>query len=610
MCPRSVHWNRGLIRRAAESSAGESSDLGPMKESCPIALESVSFSYEGNERPVMRDLSLRFRKGEVTAILGRTGAGKTTMIYTLGGVIPNYIKGDFRGDVTIDGLNTRDNALYEIAQHAGLVMDDPEAHIVSFTVWEDVAFGPCNLGLPEDDIRQRIEFSLKATRLDGMRERNPYNLSGGEKQSLTIAGLLAMRPSILVLDEPTSMLDPLGRERVREILKALNEKYNITIVLSDYDCERIVGLAQRLIVLDEGQVVLDGPCRAVMQNIEALEKAGVHAPDVTRVAADLKRRGLWTDDLPLDVQEALDGMGKLMSKRLPRLHPITIEPTERANGRQPLVHVERLSHVYPGGVEALANISLDIYPGEYVALIGQNGSGKTTLAKHMSALLRPSNRDARIIVGGLDLRRSSQSKVARKVGYVFQIPEHQIFCATVREEIGFGLRNLGMSDDQAGPIVERFIDKIELRGHEDDLLFSLNRGKKFRVVLASVLAMDPELVIVDEPTTGQDWNDSVHVCEILNDLRNQGKTIIMITHEMSLVASFSTRVLAMYQGRVLLDGPPKEVFSRPEALKKTWVQPPQTARLSQSLGKYGLPPDMLTSEELSRYIATSLRGAN
>lgn len=575
-----------------------------MPEPYSVVLEGVTFSYEGSDNPVLKEVDLKIKRGEMTAILGRTGAGKSTLIYSLGGIIPNYIKGNFAGDIIVEGLNTKDHGLYEIAQHVGVVMDDPEAHIVSFTVWEDTAFGPCNLGLPAEEIYNRIDFALKATRLDDMRTRNPYNLSGGEKQGLAIAGVLSMRPSILALDEPTSMLDPLGRERVRTVLKDLKERYGMTFIISDYDANRIIGVADRLVILDKGEVALDGRCRDILQDVETLEKVGVHLPEVTKLAAQLRTDGFWDGELPTTIEEA----ASMMKKRLRRTSgPGLAEVGAHTGSGEIMVKIRNLHHVFSGDVHALRGVDLDIHSGEYVALIGQNGSGKTTLAKHIGGLLKPTNKDAEISVAGLDLRNARMQDIASRVGYIFQIPEHQMFCATVGEELRFGLKNLGISEEEADRRAKDVATKLELTGLEDELLPSLNRGRRFRVVLGSVIAMNPEVVVVDEPTTGQDWKDSVYVCRFLEELRAGGKTIIVITHEMDLVASFATRVIALHQGSVLLDGTPKEIFSKTEELKKTWVQPPDIFRLSMSLANYGVPPNVLTADEMRGKIA-KLRG--
>ncbi|MEM4461639.1 MAG: energy-coupling factor transporter ATPase, partial [Candidatus Bathyarchaeia archaeon] len=573
----------------------------------PVILEDVSFTYEGSDKPALKDIDLRIRRGEVTAILGRTGSGKTTLIYVMGGVIPNYVKGRLRGCILVEGLDTREHPLYELAMHIGVVMDDPEAHIVSFTVWEDVAFGPSNLGLPKDEVMKRIEFALDATRLGALRYRNPYNLSGGEKQSLAIAGVLSMMPNIIALDEPTSMLDPLGSMRVLSILKDLNKRYGITIILSSFDAEEVVELADRIIVLDKGEVVMDGDTRDILQEADILEKIGIRIPDVSKLTMKLKMDNLWSGDIAIDIDEAFKHIVDILRDR--RENPSRPNPyKEIEKPREPIVKVRRLSHTYPGGVKALQDINLDIYNGEFVALIGQNGSGKTTLAKYLCGLLKPRDRYTEIIVDGLDLRNARMKDIVKKIGYVFQIPEQQLFFTTVKEEIGFGLRNLGLPEDYIEDRVEEIMRILELEAYRDNVTSSLDRGRKFRVVLGSVIAMDPKIIVVDEPTTGQDWIESTYICRLLDDLRRRGKTIIMITHEMELVARFATRVIVMREGRVILDGTPRYVFSKPEILRSTWVQPPQITRLSQMLSEYGIPGDTLSIEEMYSYIVHMLRG--
>ena len=577
-----------------------------MAEEYPVILEDVTFTYEGSKEPTIKNVNLKIKRGEIVAILGRTGAGKSTTIYTIGGIIPNYIHGDLSGDVIIEGLNTREHSLYEIAQHVGVIMDDPEAHIVSSTVWEDVAFGPCNLGLPREEVYERMNFALEATRLTELSGRNPYNLSGGEKQSLAIAGVLSMRPKILALDEPTSMLDPLGKARVYNVLKDLNRKHGITVIFSEHDTERIVGLADRAVVMHEGELILDGSLSEVLQETETLKKAGVRLPEVTRLMALLGEGRVWKGSIPTTLEEAYSCLAKVIRRERTLFKPL--QPKEKKLikpvASKPVIKVRKLRHVYPNGVEALKDINLDVYPGEYVALIGQNGSGKTTLARHLAGLLKPTNKEAEIFVAGLDIRKAKMREIVRKVGYVFQIPEHQIFHSVTREELKFGLKNLGFQESEMERRVDRVLKMLELEEVKDEWPLSLDRGERFRIALGSILAMEPEVIIVDEPTTGQDWEDSLYVCEILKKLNEEGKTIVIITHEMDLVAAFATRVIVLCNGRVLLDGTPREVFSKPEMLRETWVQPPQVVRLSRKLGL----PAMLTANEMYDYLIKELRG--
>ena len=553
-------------------------------------LENVTFTYEGSRDPAVRNVSLKVRRGEVVALLGGTGAGKSTLIQVIGGIIPNYVKGRLDGRVLVEGLDTKLHSLYELAQHVGVVLDDPEAHIVSFTVEEDVAFGPCNLGLPREEILERVEFALEATRLGDLRDRNPYNLSGGEKQSLAIAGVLAMRPSVLALDEPTSMLDPLGRERVRGILRELNRRYGITIVFSSYDFEEVVDLADRVVVLREGEIVLEGRPREVLQNVELLEKCRVKLPEVTRLAVALRRMSVWRDPLPATVEEA-----KSILTGLLRNYVLREAGRLEARHGKPVITVRKLTHVYPDGVVALRDVNLEIYGGEYVALIGQNGSGKSTLARILAGLLKPSSREAEVRVAGLDVAKARMKEIVRRIGYVFQIPEHQIFHSVVREELEFGLRNLGIPEEEIKRRVGELLKVLELEEYEDEWPLALDRGKRLRVALGSILALDPEVIIVDEPTTGQDWRDSLYVCELLRKLNEKGKTILIITHEMDLVAKFATRVIVMHEGRILMDGDPRRVFSKPEILRRTWVKPPQIAELCRALS--GVETPLMTVEE-------------
>ena len=568
-----------------------------MPEEYPIILENVSFYYKDSRKPALKNIDLKVRRGETVVLVGRTGAGKTTMIYSIGGIIPNYIKGRLKGDVIIDGMNTKEYSLYELAQHVGVVMEDPEAHIVAFTVEDDVAFGPCNLGLLREEIYKRIEFALEATRLTNLRKNNPYNLSGGEKQSLAIAGILAMRPDILALDEPTSMLDPLGRERIYNVLRSLKEKYGITMIFSSHDTERIVSLADRIIVLYKGEIILEGHPSKVFQEVDVLEKVGVPVPSATKLAYLLRKDGIWNNLLPLTLEEIYNFLMKYINMK--RYFTKHLEKQVKPKSIKPIIKIRNLIHMYPNKIMALRGINLDIYEGEFVALVGQNGSGKTTLARHIAGLLKPSNKDAEIVVDGLNIIKARMRDIIKKVGYVFQIPEHQIFHSTTREELEFGLRNLGFPENEIKKRVDEVASLLGLKGYENEWPLSLDRGKRFRIVLGSILAIRPKIIIVDEPTTGQDWNDSKYICEILRKINAEGHTIIMITHEMDLVASYATRVIALYKGQVLLDGNPRNVFTKLDILRKTWIQPPQITRLGLRLK---LPSCFLTIDEFYDYL--------
>ena len=568
-----------------------------------VVLENVTFTYEGSNSPAIHDINLRVKYGEIVAVMGKTGAGKSTLIYTIGGIIPKYIRGRLTGTIIVDGLDTREHELYELALHVGVIMDDPEVHITSFTVEEDVALGPCNLGLPREEIYKRVEFALEATRLSKLRTRNPYNLSGGEKQSLAIAGVLSMRPKILALDEPTSMLDPLGRARVYSVLKDLNKRYGLTIIFSCHDMENIIGLVDRIVIMDRGSIALDGPPGYVLQRVDILEECGVRIPEVTKLALFLKKDGLWRTELPISTEDAYYIVQEIISSRgFSREYKKSLKGHTRK--QTPVIKVRRLTHMYPNGVIALRGIDLDIYQGEYVALIGQNGSGKTTLARCIAGLLRPSSREAEILVAGVNITKAKRTDIVKRIGYVFQIPEHQIFHSTVREELEFGPRNLNLPQEEVKERVDRVLKTLELEKYQDEWPLSLDRGKRFRVALGSVLTIDPEIIIVDEPTTGQDWNESLYICNLLKKLNEKGRTIMIITHEMDLVARFASRVVVMYKGSIILDGPPKYVFSRPEILKKTWVKPPEIIRLIRRIEEeIGISMDITTVEDLYKYIA-------
>ncbi|RLF04859.1 MAG: ABC transporter ATP-binding protein [Thermoprotei archaeon] len=576
-----------------------------------IVLNDIWFRYQGSQTCALRGVNLRIKEGELVAILGRTGSGKSTLLRVISGAIPHFYNGVLKGDVLICGMCTKNVKLSELARYVGFVSEDPEVHIVSFTVEEDVAFGPLNLGLPKDEILKRVKFALEATRLKGFEARNPYTLSGGEKQSLAIAGVLALLPKILVLDEPTSMLDPSGRARVFLVIEELNKKHGITVVMATQATEYVFKKFPRVIIMDQGRILFDGSPRELVKKPSLIKAAGLRIPQVAELAYYLERDGLWKGDIPLTLDEAVRGLVEVLrsikySKELPSkfLHG---KRSPRRGRREIAVEVENLYYTYPGGIEALKGISLKIGRGEMVAVIGGNGSGKTTLARCIAGLLRPANPTSRIIVHGMDIRRLKMSEIVKLVGYVFQNPERQLHAFTVYEEVAFGLRNLGLSSVEIEKRVSKVLKILGLEPYRDEWPLGLDRGKQLRTALASIIAIRPKVIIVDEPTTGQDWTESQYIMRVLRELNSQGITVLFITHEMELVAKYADRVIVLHSGRILIDGTPREVFQRQEVLAKTGLEPPQITKLSINLARYGIPKGILTVDEMRKCLSEVLR---
>lgn len=573
-----------------------------------MLLEGVTFSYPGAHR-ALESVDLRIEHGEFVALMGANGAGKTTLCLLLNGVVPNVIGGTLEGSITIDGLSTVDHPVYELAERVGVVLQDPDAQILATTVTAEVAFAAENLGVPRPEMIDRIARALDVVRLTGYEIRAPEELSGGQKQRLAIAAGLVMDPPIFVLDEPTAQLDPIGNVEVFDVLERLNRESGSTIVIATHNSEDAARRAHRVVILDRGRIVADGPPWEVFTNVELLDRVGISIPEVVRIQVDVAA-GLDDGPLALDVAGTVGRLaaglarGRLkVQSRSALSAPTPSAPTPRAaafgSGRtdRPLLDVSGLCFTYRGATEpALDGIDLRVGRGEFLALIGQNGSGKSTLVKCLAGLLRPTTGEIRID-GELVTPKLART-LPRRLGVVLQNPDTQLFRMSVFEEVQFGLRNIGVPAEEQEQRIEAALDVAGLRESASVYPFKLSFGDRRKVAVAAIVAMGPEILIFDEPTTGQDYAGRYRLCEIAQQLNERGTTVIMITHDMDLVARFAARSVVLGLGRVLLDAPTREVFGQPELLRRTYLQPPQAALVSQALTAFGVRADCVSVAEL------------
>jgi len=551
----------------------ERRDLLPL-----LSVRDVSFTYREALAPALRGVSFDLSPGELLVVMGASGAGKSTLCRCLNGLIPHFLRGAMTGEVVAVGRDTRRTRVAECAQQVGLVFQDFEAQLFSTNVELEVAFGAESVGLPRQQIAERVWKLLELVGLTHLAARRPASLSGGEKQRLAIAAALAADPPVLVLDEATSDLDPAGKAAVFDLARQLAGDASRGVVFAHHDAEEAVG-ASRVLVLSQGQAVaLDTPARVLSQP-ELLEANGVAPLAVTLVFA-----ALGLDERPLDEESAAE---RVLSRGLRigegRIAAWAERDRARAAGYgETVIEVRGLGHAYGGGAAVISEVDLRIQRGEFVAIIGQNGSGKTTLVKHFNGLLRPTSGE--VLVGGDPTRGQSLRSLAAKVGYVFQNPDNQIFAPTVLEEVAFGPRNFGLDDTEARARVAESLAAVGLTGREEEDPFSLTKGERQRVAVASVLAGRPEVLIFDEPTTGLDDRESRAMMALIEELNRRGHTVIVVTHAMWLAAEYARRVVVMQEGRVVLDAPTRAAFSQIEVLRRAAIIPPQAVRLSQLLG--------------------------
>jgi len=576
-----------------------------------VLLEDVTFTYQGGEKPAVRNINLRIEKGETVMISGPAGAGKTTLCCMLNGLVPHFFGGKLEGKVLVNGLNTKKYNPGYLSHIVGLMFQEPETQLVCPTVMDELAFGPENYGIPPNEIRHRVEESLKATRLEKYRETNPHSLSGGEQQACALGATMTMHPEIFVLDEPTSNIDPIGSTLVLSLLIELSKREKSTMIIVEHKMEELLPFVDRLILMNEGEIVLEGRPRDLLEDVRFMKKIGTKPPQITLLASRLKER-YKEITLPLTLEEGFEVFSKLLEGR--KESPLAEGgegegATETAGPRtgEKIIETKDLWHIYPGGTAALQGVNLSILKGEFVAIIGQNGSGKTTLVKHFDGLLKPTR--GKVYIFGVDTETAKISDLSKKVGYCFQNPDFQLCRNTVKEELEFGPRNMGEFEEEISRRMKEVAAAIGFEDILDRKPFSLSKGERQKLAVGSILAMRPDVLIVDEPTTGQDYGMAKEMMEFYRRLNEEeGKTIIVITHDMNLAAEYARRVIVLKDGQILLDGETKSVFSKTEELETTFLKPPQITRLGQLLNKYGIPEDILTVDEMFERITELLEG--
>ena len=569
-----------------------------MGTSPAVRIENLTWTYEGAEKPALKGINLTIQPGEVVLIAGPNGSGRTTLCRLLNGLIPHFFDGKMTGDVFINGINTREATIGHLSQISGLVFDDPLSQLVSPTVFDEIAFGPENLGVPPDEIRKRITESLEFVRLVGYEERAPYTLSGGEQQSLCIASIIAMRPQIYVLDEPTSNLDPIGTEQVFRVIARLAQEEKKTLIIVSHNTEELVTLVSRIIVINDGQVALDGDPRSVFAKAEYLLKTRIAIPQVTELFEKLKHLPKFrVSTLPITLDEAYAKLRELGFENSAETTP-RAEDYEDAKSDELLVEADHVGFSYAESqAKALDDVNLKVRKGDFLAVIGQNGSGKTTLVKNIVALLKPTEGVLR--VGGLDVRKVKTWQLADKVGIVFQNPDIQLFSESVVKELAFGPKAMGFTPERANERMSYVAERFGLKDLMNESPGEVDKGTRQKIAIAAVVVLDPQTLIIDEPTTGQDPDSARQIMDIASQMNKEGKTIIMITHSMPLVAEYAKKVMVLSDGHVLFQGLVKNVYRETELLKKASLKPPQIIQLALLLK---IPQRILSIDDMYSYL--------
>ena len=544
-----------------------------------VSIEGLGYRYGGQQKPALEGIDLEVAEGEFVVIMGPSGAGKSTLCVSVNGLIPHFFEGEMEGEVRVGGRSTREGKVGELAQVVGLVFQDFEAQLFSTNVALEAAFGPENFGVERGEMVERVERVLRQVRLEGFEKRTPATLSGGEKQRLAIATVLAAQPRILCLDEPTTDLDPAGKLGLFEIAEDLKDRDDVTLIVVENETEQTLE-ADRIVVLRDGEIVADRPAREVLRDVVLLEESSVMPPQVARFFHEM---GLWQGQLPLTSHEGIAEFRRRGWRVNPDRHLRLVEAdAKRKEGYgEPIIEIEGLTHRYPNGVIALEGLDLTVRRGEFLAVLGHNGSGKTTLAQLLGGLLKPTGGTIRV---GDDETKEQGDPPGETVGYVFQNPDYQIFSDTVADEVAFGPKVKNLDEQEVEERVREALAAVGLEGRGGEDPFGLTRGERQRVAVASVLAVRPEVLILDEPTTGLDYAGQRAVMDLLKSLNEAGSTIVVVTQTMWVVAEYAHRAVVVRDGEISLQGTVREVFAEVDGLNDAALRPPHIVSLGNALG--------------------------
>jgi len=548
-----------------------------------IKTDKLEFKYNAEHiKNVLNGIDINIKSGEFVAVLGHNGSGKSTLAKHF-----NAILLPSGGSVYIKNMNTKDESLlYEIRQTVGMVFQNPDNQIVATIVEEDVAFAPENLGVPSAEIRKRVDFALETVGMSDYKRHSPHLLSGGQKQRIAIAGVLAMQPNCIVLDEPTAMLDPIGRREVIATLKRLNKQEGMTIVLITHNMDEAIA-ADRVIVMNKGNIALNDTPRKVFSDVPLIKSLGLDVPQVSELMFELRQEGI---DVPTDIltiSEAYDVLEPLISHSIsqPKKAP------EKPKNNDIVINVQNISYIYsqnsPYEKKALDDVSIKVNRGEIIGIIGHTGSGKSTLVQHFNGLLKPTYGSIHINDVDITAKKVDLKPIRTKIGLVFQYPEHQLFEETVRLDIAFSPKNMGLSQDE---INSRVIQSAKAVGIDDEILdespFEISGGQKRRVAIAGVLAMSPDVLVLDEPTAGLDPHGRDEILKQIRKMHDElGLTVILVSHGMEDIANTVERLYVMNKGKIAMQGTPLEVYSQYKELEKIGLTAPPVTILMDRLCK-------------------------
>lgn len=605
-----------------------------MSEEFIIECKNVKFSYSESSAPALNGVSFSVKRGEFVSVIGHNGSGKSTLARLINGLL----EAD-EGKITVFGMDVAEgkNAI-EIRKRVGIVFQNPDNQMVASIVEDDVAFGPENIGIEREEIGRRIDWALNAVGMEKYRTATPSRLSGGQKQRIAVAGVLAIRPDVLILDESTAMLDPKGRREVINVVKRLNEEEGMTIILITHFMEEAL-LADRTVVMNKGEIVLSGSPEAIFENGEELETFNLSLPRISVISDTLRAGGMQINNVLHPEELSAEILKNFENKGIYKGQSLKCEPVFVGSSGEWNIEIKDLSYTYskksPFASKALNGINLLIEEGEFFGVIGHTGSGKSTLVQHLNALIKLPTAEKKfrkkrtkkgcpppvypaISVGQFDLssKKCDFKSLRASVGMVFQYPEYQLFAESVFADVAFGLKNFNkkLSAEEVESAVKSSLEIVGLNYEEvkDKSPFDLSGGQKRRVAIAGVIVTKPSVLILDEPAAGLDPKGKNEIMELLHKLHREWcKTVIIVSHDMDEVADNCTKACVISEGKVFACGTPAQIFSRADELEALGLDIPLTAKIERGLAEKGIIiKSNLTAEDFAVKVCEVYAGGN
>lgn len=582
-----------------------------------VRVQNLSFSYPEAPEPMLKEISFSLYRGEMVVLSGPSGCGKSTLCRHLNGIIPHLSSGEILGgEVLVDGMNVARTPVHALATRVGMVHQNPESQIVCLEVKDELAFGPENIGLTHEEIVERVTNVIDWVQLHNVADSLTFACSGGQKQRVALGSSLALLPDLLVLDEPTTDLDPVGAQEVVETIAGLRDRLGLTFLIVEHDLSELLEVADRMIVMDGGRIVFDAnPEALIHDHYEALLDIGLRIPEhivVSRRLNELDPASAFS----IRRQEGIDAFRRWAR----RLRGPVVLPEEGVLAQQEglagqqiteaAIAMKGVTFSYDGGSNVVEDVDLEIPSGQFVAVVGANGSGKSTLARLILGLLQP--QEGTISVLGADTNRTSLEAITARAGYLFQNPDAQLFNTSVEAEVAFGMRVRGVEKREIEERVTDVLNLLGLQQYREQHPFSLSRGERQRLALATVLVTDPDLIILDEPTTGQDRRMLENLIDLMRQwIARKQATVLMIAHDMNLVCQHADRTIVMERGCIVCDDLTEKVFIEHfDRLREMKLLPPALVEMSYPIVGTTLSRALLSLQEFEWLLSSQKQAAD